>query len=201
MVSHFEQIRHKSLAHKGLRIFRFCIVPWKDEREPNNQIMHGETDWRGSKVHPNTELWTNWWWANGIRVFPGFTTLQLVREVQELLSRLSVEPDQKRSSTLLVKTVHKGEWDRVAEQMMLTFAESKHPIFRSTIPLSRGVLKSKGGGKLSIRFCADGKTVETVFRTIVSGNQLSIYGAISDMCQECNTCQDRTGRPVVAGQI
>ena len=38
-----------------------------------------------------------------------------------------------------------GEWDRIAEQMMLTFAESKHPIFRSS-PLSRGVLKSKGGG-------------------------------------------------------
>ena len=27
-----------------------------------------------------------------------------------------------------------GEWDRIAEQMMLTFAESKHPIFRSTSP-------------------------------------------------------------------
>ena len=26
-------------------------------------------------------------------IFPGFTTLQLVREVQELLSRLSVEPE------------------------------------------------------------------------------------------------------------
>ena len=31
-----------------------------------------------------------------------------------------------------------GEWDRVAEQTMLTFAESKHPIFRSTSTLSRG---------------------------------------------------------------
>ena len=50
-----------------------------------------------------------------------------------------------------------GEWDRIAEQMMLTFAESKHPVFRSMSPLSRGVLKSKGGGKLSIRFCADGR--------------------------------------------
>ena len=42
-----------------------------------------------------------------------------------------------------------GEWDRVAELMMLKFGESKHPVFRSTSPLSRGVLKSKGGGKLS----------------------------------------------------
>ena len=34
-----------------------------------------------------------------------------------------------------------GEWDRIAEQMMVKFA-----VFRSTSPLSRGVLKSKGGG-------------------------------------------------------
>ena len=95
-----------------------------------------------------------------------------------------------------------GEWeDRVAEQMMLTFAEIKHPVFRSTSPLSRGVLKTKGGGKLSIHFCADGETVETVFRTIISINQLSIYGAVSDLCEECNTCHDRTGQPVVAGQL
>ena len=56
-----------------------------------------------------------------------------------------------------------GEWDRIAEQMMLTFAESKHPVFRSTTPLSRGVLKSKGGGKLSRHFCADPGTIETFF--------------------------------------
>ena len=54
--------------------------------------------------------------------------------------------------------------------------------------------------KLSIHFCADGETIETVFRTILSVNQLSIYGAVSDMCEECDTCHDRTGRPVVARQ-
>ena len=46
-----------------------------------------------------------------------------------------------------------GERDRVAEQLMITCAESQHPVFRSTSPLSRGVFKSKGGGKLSIHFC------------------------------------------------
>ena len=46
------------------------------------------------------------------------------------------------------------EWDRIAEQMMLTFAESQPPVFRSTSPLSRGVLRSKGGGKLSIHYFA-----------------------------------------------
>ena len=96
--------------------------------------------------------------------------------------------------------VFHGEWDRVAEQMMLTFAESKHPVFRSASPLSRGELKSKGGGKLSVHYCADPGTIETVFRTIISDNQLSIYGAVADMCEECDTCHDRRGRPVVEGQ-
>ena len=85
-----------------------------------------------------------------------------------------------------------GEWDRVAEQMMIQFAESGHPIFRSTSPLFRGVLKSKGGGQLSIHFCADGETVETVFRTIISVNQLCIYGAVSDLCDEYMACEART---------
>ena len=184
-------------------------------------------------------------------VFPGFTILQLVREVQELLSRLNVEPEiftgriifmsmfndiswgskdnekECESSAQLVSMYAKrfspgqwsffgpglekewystheynpeGEWDRVAPQLMITFAESRHPIFRSTSPLSRGVLKSKGGGKLSIHFCADGETVETVLRTIISVNQLSICGAVSDLCEECKTCHVRTGRLVVARQ-
>ena len=93
-----------------------------------------------------------------------------------------------------------GEWDRIAEQMMLTFAESGHPVFRSTSPLSRGVLKSKGGGKLSIHNCADPGTIETVFRTIITVSQLSLYGAVAEMCEECDSCHDRTGGPVVRGQ-
>ena len=84
--------------------------------------------------------------------------------------------------------------------MMLKFGESRHPVFRSTSPLSRGVLKSKGGGKLSIHFCADEGSIETVLRTIISVNQLSIYGAVSDKCEECKSCHVRTGRLVLVGQ-
>ena len=93
-----------------------------------------------------------------------------------------------------------GEWDRIAEQMMLTFAESTHAVFRSTSPLPRGVLKSKGGGKLSIHNCGDPGMIETVFRTVISVNQLSLYGAVEEMCEECESCHDRTGRLVVEGQ-
>ena len=48
-----------------------------------------------------------------------------------------------------------GAWDHIADEMLLEFAESGHPIFRATTPLSRGILKSKGHGKLSIHFTAD----------------------------------------------
>ena len=100
----------------------------------------------------------------------------------------------------LSKKDFQGEWDRIAELMMLEFGESRHPVFRSTSPLSRGVLKSKGCGKLSIHFCADEGRIETVFRIIISVNQLSIHGAVSDLCEECKSCHVRTGRLVVAGQ-
>ena len=82
--------------------------------------------------------------------------------------------------------------------MMIKFRESGYPVFRATSPWSRGTLKSKGSGKLSIHFCADGDAIETVFRTIFSVNQLSICGAVSDVCEEYSACQTRTGRLVVA---
>ena len=43
-------------------------------------------------------------------------------------------------------------------------------------------------------------TIETVFRTIVSVNQLSIYGAVPVLCEEYSICQTSTGRLVVAKQ-
>ena len=93
-----------------------------------------------------------------------------------------------------------GEWDRVAELMVIKLGESGHPVFRATSPLSRGTLKSKGGVKLSIHFSSDGETIETIFRTTIFVNQLSIYGAVSDLCEEYKACMVRTGRPVMAGQ-
>ena len=82
----------------------------------------------------------------------------------------------------------------------MTLAESGHPVFRATSPLSRGVLKSKGGGKLSIHYCADPATIETVFRKIASANQLSLYGAVAEMCEEYESYHDRTEGPVVRRQ-
>ena len=182
--------------------------------------------------------------------FPGFTTLQLVQEVQQFMNKMG-EPEQFQGRNIFmsmfndiiwgIKDIEKecitnstlvslfakgfpaghwsflgpgsetmwystcnerpqGEWDRVAELMMIKFGESGHPVFRATSPLSRGTLKSKGCGKLSFNFCVDGDSIETVFRTIITVNQLSIHGEVSDVCEEHRTCQTKTVRPVLAEQ-
>ena len=94
-----------------------------------------------------------------------------------------------------------GAWDNVAEEMLLEFAESGHPTFCATTPLSRSALKSKGRGKLSIHFAADEHTIETFFRIFLSVNPLSVYGAVAAICEEFETHQDGSGElDVLIGQ-
>ena len=118
--------------------------------------------------------------------------------------------------SLYVKRFGKGQWsfigpgsekkwcciseDSPQERILLGFAESGCPIFRATTPLSRYRLESKGHGKLSIHCAADQETIETIFRIFVSANQLSLYGAIAEICAEYETLHERTERPVVMGQ-
>ena len=218
-------------------------MSWKDEREPSIKYLLGNSSWIGSKIHHNTELWTQLTenrWKFKWNIFPGFTTLQLVQEVQKLMNKMG-EPEQfqgriifmsdvqmtsygelktMRRNVLLIphlclyfaKRFPAGRWSFLGpgsetkwystfnERPQGEWGESGHPVFRATSPLSRGTLKSKGGGKLSIHFCADGDTIETVSRTIISVNQLSIYSAVSDLCEEHSSCQTRTGRLVLAEQ-
>ena len=94
-----------------------------------------------------------------------------------------------------------GAWDHIAEKMLLEFPESGHPVFRATTPVSRGILKSKGLGKLSIPFAADQDTIDTIYRIILSVNQLSVYGAVAAVCEEFESHQDRSVEPeILMGQ-
>ena len=81
---------------------------------------------------------------------------------------------------------------------MLNFSESGHPVFRESSTLERGDLKSKGKEKLSIHVGGDDKNVEVVLLTIVFVNQLSMYGAVADMCDELtyriSDLSERTGK-------
>ena len=98
-----------------------------------------------------------------------------------------------KRSGILPRIVHKELGIILRKEMLLQFAESGHPIFRATTPLSRGQLKSKLHGKLSIHFSADDFTIDTIFRIILSVNQLSIHGAVAAICEEFESHQDRLG--------
>ena len=132
---------------------------------------------------------------------------QECRANARLVSLEDVEKDNGHSLVLVLRKKWysvkeyspQGVWDNIAEKMLVEFAESGCPIFRATTPLSRGQLKCKGYEKLSIYYAADLETIETIFRVLVSANQLSLCGAVAEICEECEPCNMRKVRPVVMG--
>ena len=54
--------------------------------------------------------------------------LYLQKDFQQDVGHSS-DLDQKRSGILLTKEIPQGEWDSVAELMVIKFRESGHPVF------------------------------------------------------------------------
>ena len=50
---------------------------------------------------------------------------------------------------------------------------------------------------MSIHFTADQDTVDTIYRIILSVNQLSVYEAVAAICDEYEGHPDNTGEPVI----
>ena len=107
----------------------------------------------------------------------------------------------KRSGILWKRIVHK-EFGIISRTRCCWNSQKADVLFfRATTPLSRCNLKSKGHGKLSIHFTTDYPTIETIFLINVFANQLSLYGAVANMCEEFESHQDRSGQPdVLMGQ-
>ena len=79
------------------------------------------------------------------------------------------------------------------------------PLFRATIALDRGFLKSKKGGKLQIHCNGDLSNAELLFRTMIYVSQLSVFGAIADWCGELaqqisDHAFSSTGKPVAQNE-
>ena len=183
----FPRFTTLQLCHKVQELLsRLSVTPEKLTGRIIFMSMVNDISWRSKENKQQSQL-----------------SAQLVSIYAKRLSQEgghSSDLDQKRSGILLMKANHKENWTESAE-LMFKFGGSRHPVFRSTSPLSRGVFKSKGDGQLSIHSCADEGTIETVFRTSISVNQLSIYGAGSDWCEEYKACHVRTRETCFGGTI
>ena len=52
------------------------------------------------------------------------------------------------------------------------------------VPLREENYEAKEVGKKSIHFNGSDENIELLLRTVISANQLSVYGAIADLCNE-----------------
>ena len=75
-----------------------------------------------------------------------------------------------------------GSWDKIAENMMTNFSESGHPIFRASSAFQIVEVRSKGHGKKSITSNGYDENIVLLLRTVISANQLSVQGAMADLC-------------------
>ena len=106
-----------------------------------------------------------------------------------------------KRSGILPRTVHKELGTTLRSKCCWNLQKVGILFIRATTPLSRCNLKSKGRGKLSIHLAADQDTIDTIYRIILSVNQLSVYGAVAAVCEEFEGHQDRSGEPeIMMGQ-
>ena len=77
----------------------------------------------------------------------------------------------------------------------LNFADGGHPVFRASSALGRGESKSEGKGVKTIHFNGCDDTIELILCTVISVNQLSVYGAAADLCRELARNSRGTEKP------
>ena len=97
-----------------------------------------------------------------------------------------------RKSGLSVKMVHKEDGTKWQRRKC---RHSQKADIQFSAPQVHCHVKAVGND-----FCADEGTIDTVFCTIISVNQLSFYGAVEETCEEYESLHDRTGQSIVGGQ-
>ena len=98
-------------------------------------------------------------------------------------SVIPLDPVLNRSGTGPIRTSRMEKEIELQILMVHNFAESGPPALRGTRASERGNLESKGSGKTCIHFCGDDVNMDLLLRTVISVNQVSIYGAVPDMCE------------------
>ena len=92
-----------------------------------------------------------------------------------------------------------GKCDSTATQMVERFKDTGHPVFKSISALSRGILK-KNSDRDTIHCNADASNTDLLFRIIHVVDQLSMYGAVSNWCEQVGLTEDEKGQEKPSGK-
>ena len=94
-----------------------------------------------------------------------------------------------------------GEWDDMAERMLLEFAESGHPIFRATSPLSRGSTQKHRRWKIvDPLLCRFGNDRDYFSHNCFCKSAQSLRSSRRNVWRIRNLSRSNRGRPVVVEQ-
>ena len=228
---------HQSLAREGLRIFRFSVMPWKDESEPNIKYCLGTTVGLVQIFTTIQNFGHNWRRTDGIRVayLPWIHHIaarqQSPRVHDQKWATHHNSKDQLSSCrcsmrsyvdlTLFAKRFPpgrwsflgpgsenkwysiynarpQGEWDRVAEWWWSNSEKADTQSSDPQVHCPDERLKAKEVGNYQYTSALLVKRLKLFFAQSV--NQLSIYGAVSDLCDEYKACQAKMVRLVLAEQ-
>ena len=104
-----------------------------------------------------------------------------------------VGPDSEKKWCFAENTPQ-GAWDNVVEERLLEFEERGHPTFRERLHFLRYSQEQMT--------LLQSPTIKTVFRIIISANQISIHGAMASICEEFeNQQKNGSGEPeILMGQ-
>ena len=148
----------QSLACKGLRIFRFCAMSWKPV---SNTASEQQLDWfkvssqyRALDTIDEEPMEFEW------NIFPRFTSLQLIQEVQKFMNKMS-EPAQLQGRIIFMSMFNDIIWVHgysvqtitlpflpcVGEKML--FSQQEYNRFRCITWNTRGLIGSPTSPQLT----------------------------------------------------
>ena len=113
--------------------------------------------------------------------FPGFTTLGILEEIQKLITELQCEPEQFKRRIIFMSMYNDILWGGTRKQIKL-YCECYQGYWACS-------------GMKTTHFNDSGDTIELILRTVLSGNQFSVYGAVADLCKELARDPAGAGKP------
>ena len=175
--------------HSKCRLLETGRQGWISEFDEHQDTGAGDEHKEGLMSMFNDIDWTRKRWY----LYFAFRKGQDERE--EILARpLDVSRSWRRKEVCgKAKYFPEGKWNSVASQMVLRVKETCHPVFPSASALSRGILRTLKGTE-TVHFKADASNIELLFRIIHFENQLSMYGAVSNWCEQFGLIVDEKGQ-------